>query len=103
MLVSKEEVGDSMAKIIHCLPGKATNDYHIYTDLDFWDARLILKDLATVKRNRQRSSGDEYPTQVVGDDLSRSSKATIEATQKAVVSPPRHVLVDASSRRVLRV
>ena len=85
-----------MVKIIHCHPSKATNDYHIYTDLDFWDARLILKDLATVKRNFGTDPpGDEYPTQVVGDDLSRASKAMIEKRlKKAIVSPPRHVLVD---------
>jgi hypothetical protein len=89
-------VREAMAKIIHCLPSKATNDYHIYTDLDFWDARLILKDRATVKRNFGNDPpGDEYPTQVVGDDLSRSSKALIEKRlKKAIVSPPRHVLVD---------
>jgi len=85
-----------MAKIIHCHPSKATNDYHIYTDLDFWDARLILKGLATVKRNFSNDPpGDEYPTQVVGDDVSRFSKAMIEKRlKKAIVSPPRHVLVD---------
>ena len=86
-----------MAKIIHCHPSKATNDYHIYTNLDFWDARLILKDLAKVKRNfGSDPPGNEYPTQVVGDDLSRSAKAAIEKRlKKAIVSPPRHVLVDA--------
>jgi len=85
-----------MAKIIHCHPSKATNEYHIYTDLDFWDARLILKDLATVKRNFGTDPpGNDYPTQVVGDDLNRSAKATIEKRlKKAIVSPPRHVLVD---------
>ena len=68
-----------MAKIIHCHPSKATNEYHIYTDLDFWDTRLILKDLATVKRNFGTDPpGNDYPTQVVGDDLNRSAKATIE-------------------------
>jgi len=85
-----------MAKIIHCHPSKATNDYHIYTDLDFWDARLILKDLATVKRNFGNDPpGNDYPTQVVGDDLSRSAKAMIERRlKKAIVSPPCHVLAE---------
>jgi hypothetical protein len=92
----KEGVNETMAKIIHCHPSKATNDYHVYTDLDFWDARLILKNLATVKRNFGNDPpGDEYPTQVVADDLNRSSKAVIEKRlKKAIVSPPRHVLVD---------
>jgi hypothetical protein len=96
ILGSKEKVRETMAKIIHCHPSTATNDYHIFTDLDFWDARLILKDLATVKRNFGNDPpGNEYPTQVVGDDLSRSSKAVIEKRlKKAIVSPPRHVLVD---------
>ena len=87
-------LGVMMAKIIHCHPSRATNDYHVYTDLDFWDARRILKDLATVKRNFGKDPrGNEYPTQVVGDGLSRSAKAMIEKRlKKAIVSPPRHVL-----------
>jgi len=96
MLPLKAEVNETMAKIIHCHPSKATNDYHIFTDLDFWDARLIVKDLATVKRNFGIDPpGNEYPTQIVGDDMSRSAKAAIEKRlKKAIVSPPRHVLVD---------
>jgi hypothetical protein len=84
-----------MAHIVHCHPTQTTYEYHIYTDLDFWDARKILKGLALVKRNfGQEPSGDEYPTQVVGDDLSRLLRAEIEKRlRKAVVSPPRHVIV----------
>ncbi len=84
-----------MAHIIHCHPTQTAYEYHIYTDLDFWDARKILKELAVVKRNfGQEPSGDEYPTQVVGNDLPRSVRAEIEKRlRKAIVSPPRHVIV----------
>jgi len=84
-----------MAHIIHCHPTQTTYEYHIYTDLDFWDTRKILKELAIVKRNfGQEPSGDEYPTQVVGNDLPRSVRGEIEKRlRKAVVSPPRHVIV----------
>ena len=84
-----------MAHIIHYHPTQTTYEYHIYTDLDFWDARKILKDLALVKRNfGKEPSGDEYPTQVVGSDLQRSVRAEIEKRlRKAFASPPRHVIV----------
>jgi hypothetical protein len=84
-----------MAHVIHCHPSRTTYEYHIYTDLDFWDARKMLKQLALVKRNfGQEPSGDEYPTQVVGNDIPRSARAEIEKRlMKAVVSPPRHVIV----------
>ena len=84
-----------MAHIVHCHPTQTTYEYHVYTDLDFWDTRKILKPLALVKRNfGQEPSGDEYPTQVVGNDLPRSVRAEIEKRlRKAVVSPPRHVIV----------
>jgi hypothetical protein len=86
-----------MAHVIHCHPSQTSYEYHIYTDLDFWDARKILKDLALVKRNFGKDpSGDDYPTQVVGNDLTRTAKGKIETRlRKAVVSPPRHVIVDA--------
>jgi hypothetical protein len=85
-----------MAHVIHCHPSRTTYAYHVYTDLDFWDTRKILKDLAVVKRNFGRDpSGDDYPTQVVGEDLTRTAKGTIEnRLRKAVSSPPRHVIVD---------
>ena len=84
-----------MAHIIHCHPTQTAYEYHIYTDLDFWDARKILKELGVVKRNfGQEPSGDDYPTQVVGNDLPRSVRAEIEKRlRKAIVSPPRHVIV----------
>jgi hypothetical protein len=84
-----------MAHVIHCHPSQTTYEYHIYTDLDFWDARKILQDLALVKRNfGKEPSGDDYPTQVVGNDLSRVVRVEIEKRlRKAVVSPPRHVIV----------
>jgi hypothetical protein len=86
-----------MAHIIHCHPNQTSYEYHIYTDLDFWDARKILKDLAVVKRNFGKDpSGDDYPTQVVGNDLTRTAKGKIEnRLRKAIISPPRHVIVDS--------
>ncbi len=85
-----------MARIMHCLPGQIHFDYHIYTDLDFWDARRILKDLASVRRNFGNAPlGDEFPTQVLGEGLGRAARREIEKRLKrAVVSPPRHVIVD---------
>jgi len=85
-----------VAHLIHCHPSRTDYDYHIFTDLDFWDARKILNDLALVKRNFGKDpSGDDYPTQVVGNDLTRTTKAKIETRLgKAIVSPPRHVIVD---------
>jgi hypothetical protein len=85
-----------MARFIHCHPSQTEYDYHIYTDLDFWDARKILKDLALVKRNfGQDPPGDEYPTQVVAHELTKSARAKLEKRlKKAIVSPPRHVIVD---------
>ena len=84
-----------MAHVIHCHPTQTTYEYHLFTDLDFWDARKILKGLALVKRNfGKEPSGDDYPTQVVGNDLSRLVRVEIEKRlRKAVVSPPRHVIV----------
>lgn len=84
-----------MAHIVHCHPAQTSYEYHIYTDLDFWDARKILKGLALVKRNfGQEPPGDEYPTQVVGNDLPRAVRTEIEKRlRKAIVSPPRHLIV----------
>jgi len=86
-----------MARFIHCHPSLTKYDFHLYTDLDFWDARRLLKDLALVKRNfGDAPSGDEFPAQIVGTDLSRSVKKEIEKRlSRAVVSPPRHVIVKA--------
>jgi hypothetical protein len=86
-----------MARIIHCHPGRTTYGYHIFTDLDFWDARRVIRDLAVVKRNfGGEPPGDEFPTQVVAEDLARSTRAKIEnRLKRARVSPPRHVIVDS--------
>ncbi|MDY0041278.1 MAG: hypothetical protein RBS57_13280 [Desulforhabdus sp.] len=86
-----------MARIIYCHPSQTKYSYHIYTDLDFWDARHLLKDLATVKRNFGKSpSGDEFPTQVVGLNVSPSAVRQIEKRlKKAIISPPRHVVARA--------
>lgn len=84
-----------MARIIHCHPSQTLYEYHIFTDLDFWDARKILRRLARVKRNfGPHPPGDEFPTQVVGSALGRSHIARIERRLKrAIASPPRHVIV----------
>lgn len=86
-----------MARIIYSHPKQTRYQYHIYTDLDFWDARRLLKDLTTVRRNFGHTpSGDEFPTQIVGNDLSAWAIKTIEKRiKKAVTSPPRHVVVRA--------
>ncbi len=84
-----------MARIIYCHPRKTKYDYHIYTDLDFWDTRRIIRDLATVRRNfGNEPPGDEFPTQVVADGISRKRIGEIEKRiRRAIVSPPRHVIV----------
>jgi hypothetical protein len=85
-----------MARIILCHPGRTAYGYHIFTDLDFWDARRIIKDLAVVKRNfGQDPPGDEFPTQIVAEAINGTHRARIEKRLKrAVVSPPRHVVVN---------
>jgi hypothetical protein len=89
-----------MARIIFCHPSQTKYDYHIYTDLDFWDAVRLLRGLADVRRNFGTApSGDEFPTQIVGTGLGRSKKKEIEKRLgRAIVSPPRHVIVDAMIR-----
>ena len=84
-----------MARIIYAHPGQSSYDYHIYTDLDFWDARRLLMDLALVKRNFGNDPHqDSFPTQVVGKDLTPSIKQKIAyRLEKAIVSPPRHIIV----------
>lgn len=86
-----------MARIIYDLTSRGKGWYHIYTDLDFWDARGILKGLAKVKRNFGSSPpGDLYPAQVVVEDLSQKTKAAIEERlRRAIPSPPRHLIVQA--------
>lgn len=84
-----------MARVIYRHPSQTKYDFHIYTDLDFWDARRLLRDLATVRRNfGKHPDGDEFPTQVVADRLDRSRIREVERRlTKAIVSPPRHVIV----------
>ncbi len=84
-----------MARIVYCHPQLAQNAYHVFSDLDFWDARRILKNLAEVRRNfGAHVDGDLFPTQVILNDLHRPSIHVIETRiQKAVASPPRHVVV----------
>lgn len=84
-----------MAKILYCHPAHTKYSYHIFTDLDFWDTRCLLKSLALVKRNfGSLLSGDAFPTQIVAEWLDRKSIKMIERRlRKAIVSPPRHVIV----------
>jgi hypothetical protein len=91
-----EEVEEGfMARIVYCHPSLTEFGYHVFTDLDFWDARKLLRGLATVKRNFGRHiSGDDFPTQVVGDEVLRTVIQEIEKRLgKALVAPPRHVIV----------
>jgi hypothetical protein len=85
----------SMARIVYCHPSQSKYDYHVFTDLDFWDARRLLKDLLTVKRNfGQSPPGDEFPTQIVATGLPRRVIKEVERRlARAIVSPPRHVIV----------
>ncbi len=86
-----------MARIVYCHPAKTKYDLHVFTDLDFWDARKILKDLATVKRNfGQIPPGDEFPTQVVMEHAPpRLAEIVKKRIERAIASPPRHVVVEA--------
>lgn len=85
----------SMAQLVYGHPSASKYRFHVFTDLDFWDARRILKDVALVKRNFGHSPpGDFYPTQVVSQDAGRVLAAVIERRlRKAIASPPRHVIV----------
>ncbi|HOV86599.1 MAG TPA: hypothetical protein PLM79_09570 [Syntrophobacteraceae bacterium] len=84
-----------MARIIYCHPAFTKYDFHVFTDLDFWDSRRILKDVAWVKRNfGGLTCGDEFPTQVVLAVHDRLRiRSILRRLRKAVVSPPRHVIV----------
>ncbi|MEJ5301461.1 MAG: hypothetical protein WHS38_10785 [Thermodesulforhabdaceae bacterium] len=87
-----------MAKIIYAHPTVKGYAHHIFTDLDFWDARKILRDLfdyLSVRRNfGNNPPGDEFPTQIVFEKTSKIVLAKVEARlKKAIPSPPRHVVV----------
>lgn len=84
-----------MARIIYRHPKQRNYDYHVFTDLDFWDARRILKDLVTVKRNfGEWPPGDEFPTQIVATGVPRKALKEVEhRLSRAIVSPARHVIV----------
>ncbi|MFP3871112.1 MAG: hypothetical protein ACLFVT_09575 [Syntrophobacteria bacterium] len=86
-----------MARIVHDLGSRAKRRYLLYTDLDFWDARRILKGLGRVKRNFGSSPpGDRFPTQVVVEDADSEVKRTIEKRlSRAIASPPRHLIVQS--------
>jgi hypothetical protein len=84
-----------MARILYGHPSRTSGRYHIFTDLDFWDARLILKDMIMPRRNfGSNPNGDEFPTQIIGPELSRAQRKRVEdRLKKAIPSPPRHVIV----------
>jgi hypothetical protein len=69
--------------------------YHIYTDLDFWDTRRLLKGFAEARRNFGKYvDGDEFPSQVIYDEMKHSSIREIEKRlRRAIPSPPRHLIV----------
>lgn len=90
-----------MARIVYSHPRQTRGDfdYHVYTDLDFWDARKILKGVpeCVVKRNYgQQPPGDGFPTQVTARGAGPARIRTIEhRLRKAVPSPPRHLIAKA--------
>jgi hypothetical protein len=87
-----------MARIIHDFASRSQGLYRVYTDLDFWDARKILRGLAKVKRNFcSAPPGDQFPTQVVVEQGGTPEvKAEIEKRLKrAIPSPPRHLIVQS--------
>jgi len=86
-----------MARIIHDLKAWGEGRYRLYTDLDFWDARKILRMLAAVRRNFGESPpGDQYPTQLMVDAPSPQLRREIEKRLlRAIPSPPRHLIVQA--------
>jgi hypothetical protein len=86
-----------MARIIHNLKAWSEGRYRLYTDLDFWDARKILKGLAQVRRNFGESpAGDQFPTQVVVEEAGSHLRREIERRLvRAISSPPRHLIVQA--------
>ncbi len=83
-----------MARIVYGHPGAGGSRWHLFTNLDFWDARRILLDLAEVRRNfGDEPPGHSYPTRVIarrGSDL----RSIEHRLRKAVASPPRHVVVE---------
>ena len=83
-----------MARIIHDLKAWGEGRYRLYTDLDFWDTRKILKGLAKVRRNFGRTPpGDQFPTQVVVEEASSHLRREIETRLlRAISSPPRHLI-----------
>ncbi len=84
-----------MARIVYALRKPSKDVYHVYTDLDFWDARKILRGLAIVKRNfGKQPPGDKFPTQIVLNEPSPKAISEIEKrVRKAIPSPPRHIVV----------
>ncbi len=86
-----------MAKIIYAHPTKKGYKFHIFTNLDFWDTRKILRDLLdhlSVRRNFGKDpQGDEFPTQIISDNLPKNLVGVVEKRlKKAIPSPPRHVV-----------
>lgn len=87
-----------MARVIYAHPAKRGYPLHVFTDLDFWDARKIFRDkldLLSVRRNFGKDpDGDLYPTQIVSEERSARLRGLVEKRlRKAIVAPPRHVVV----------
>jgi len=87
-----------MAKILYAHPRKRGYKFHLYTDLDFWDTRKVLKDLLdviSVRRNFGKDpDGDIFPTQIVSEEITNAQKKIVEyRLRKAIPAPPRHVVV----------
>jgi hypothetical protein len=87
----------NMAKFVYHLLKNSDQPYEIYTDLDFWDTRKLLKKIARVKRNFQgKFPGDEFPTVVIDELQSSANKGIIEyRLKKAIISPPRHSIIQS--------
>jgi hypothetical protein len=85
-----------MARILYDHPRHGGFGYHIYTDLDFWDARRILGDLVAVRRNFGKSPpGRVFPAHVAAETMDTETARIIERRLgRAVASPPRHVVVE---------
>ncbi len=87
-----------MARIIYAHPAFRGYTHHIFTNLDFWDARKILRDLFSslvVRRNFGNTPpADQFPTQVVIEQATKDVISKVEyRLRRAIPSPPRHVVV----------
>jgi hypothetical protein len=84
-----------MAHIIHCHPTQTAYEYHIYTDLDFWDAR-VLEGACGSKRN----FGQEHWKLPGGRRSPRSVRR--KSAFESHYFTPRHVIVRSILRRLFQ-